>query len=248
MATVPLHPTGDRSSPVPPPGTHRFFNAAFSLPGRILVSWPLAGGLVAGGFLVAATTLSPQMTLSGVPQMTTLLFLVGAGAGLAHGALLGYLCHDPARTRVQVLRTMMCASVWVIPGLLLAWVATMWISLTTSMLVGSTPTILGMVWLGVSWLFGAAVLVWAALTGFQGIMAALRRWPGVRFSAAVTSIAFAVLLTLFLANPPEIWFTELRVTSVGAVFLAFGASVWITMPVVIVLYRLAQRVVTRRAS
>jgi hypothetical protein len=246
MAVLPIPSAGDPTSPVPPPGDHPFIDAGFSLPGRIVVSWPLAGGLIAGGYLVAAATLSSQASLSGVPQMTTLLFALGAGAGLAHGALLGYLCHDPARTRYQVLCTMVRASVWVIPGLLLSWVAAMWISLTTSMLVNSTPSTMGMVWLAVSWLFGLAVLIWAALAGFQGVVAAFRRWPDVRFAAVITSLAFAVLVTLFLSDPPEIWFTDLRVTSVGAVILAFGASVWIALPVVIGLLGLAHRVVERR--
>jgi hypothetical protein len=56
------------------------------------------------------------------------------------------------------------------------------------------------------------------------------------------SVVFAVLVTRFLASPPEIWFTQFRVTTAGAVILAFGASVWIALPVMIALLGLAHRV------
>jgi hypothetical protein len=209
--------------------SHPFLDAGLSLPGRIVVSWPLAGGLVAGGFLVATTAFNG----GGVPQMTTLLFVLGAGAGLAHGLLLGYLCHDPARTRLQVLQTMIRAAIWVPPGLVLAWVAAMWISLTRDVVAESSAMGMGVVWLGLSWIFGVVVLTWAGVAGFQGAWAALHRWPHVRIAAVVTSVAFGILLTWFLTSPPEIWFTDLRVTSIGAVLLAFGASVWIALPVAI---------------
>lgn len=220
-------------------------DAVQSLPGQIVVSWPLAGGLVAGGFLVAATTFAGQVSSSTVPQWTTLLFGLGAAAGLAHGGLLAYLGRDPARTRVDLLGTLFCALVWLVPGLLLSWVAALWIALTSAAVQGSNLWTFRTAWIALAWCFGAIVCAWAAWSGLRGGAVALRRWPDVRAASLVMSAVFAILLTTFLSAPPEIWFTELRVTTTGAVILAFGASVWIALPVMIAALRLTHRLLRR---
>jgi len=46
-------------------------------------------------------------------------------------------------------------------------------------------------------------------------------------------VAFAVLATAFVTVRPQIWWTDVRVAGVGALILAFGATVWIALPVVI---------------
>lgn len=202
---------------------------------------------MAGGFLVAATTLAGRSS-SAVPAMTTLLFLVGVGAGVAHGGLLAYLGRDPTRTRGEALGTLLWAGLALPLALLLAWVCALWVSLTAAVLRGSSSSLFQVGWLVLAWVGGAAVCIWALWVGLRGAAAALRRWRDVRVAAVIATLVFAVLATAFLASPPEIWFTDLRVNSLGAVILAFGASVWIALPVMIAFLGLMHRLRRRPAA
>ncbi|HSR40709.1 MAG TPA: hypothetical protein VLL48_01020 [Longimicrobiales bacterium] len=226
-------------------GTHPFFDAVRLLPGRILVSWSMAGGLVAGGWLIAATTLTGRLSSSSVPQMSGFLFFLGMGAGLFHGGLLGYLTRDPSRPRAEVLGVLARALVWIVPGLLLAWLAALWISLTAAVTRTPDSLPLGRAATSFAWAFGLAACGWAAWEGARGLMAAYRRWPDFRVASVLLSLVFAVLVTAFLISPPLIWFTEIQVTGLWAVVLAFGATVWIALPVMIALLGLLHRVTGR---
>jgi hypothetical protein len=222
--------------------THPILASLTRLPGRIIFSWALAGGVIAGGLLVAATTLAGRSSSGTAPQVATLFFLLGTGAGLAHGGLLGYLSRNPARTRREVTEILLRAVLLVLPVLVISWVATLTISLTAATLQADPAPLAQLATTALAWVFGLAVSVWAAWEGLQGILAAFRRWPDFRLASVIMSVTFGALVTLFLSDPPNIWFTHLRVTSVGAVLLAFGASVWIALPVVIAGLRLLHRV------
>lgn len=219
-----------------------FFDALTRLPGRIVVSWSMGGGVVAGGLLMAAITLSGRLSSSAVPQLSTLLFILGAGAGIAHGGLLGYLCRDPARSRSEVVGTLVRALPLAIPGLLLSWAAAFWMALTAAVIQTSGPGVLVLGGLLVSWVFGLLVCIWAAWEGIRGMVAAFRRWPDLRVASVVISVVFAVLATVFVTTHPQIWWTDVRVTGVGALILALGATVWIALPVVIAALGLLHRV------
>lgn len=227
---------------------HRFLDALRRLPGRILLSWSMAGGVIAGGLLIAATTLTGRMSSSSLPQLSLVMFFLGAAAGIAHGGLLGYLSRNPERTRTEVIGVLGRTLAWVIPALLVSWVATLWIALTASVLQGSGVSALAVVALFLSWLYGMGVCAWAGWEGLLGLIAAYRRWPDLRVASLIISVVFGILMTLFLSSPPEIWFTNLRVSSIGAVILAFGASVWIALPVVIAGLGLFHRVRDRRGA
>jgi hypothetical protein len=216
------------------------------LPGRIVFSWALAGGVIAGGLLVAATTLAGRASSGTAPQVATLFFLLGAGAGIAHGGLLGYLSRNPARTRREVTSILFRAVILALPALAFAWIVTLTIALTAATLYATDPPLLRLASTTLAWVFGLVVSGWAAWEGIQGLRAAYRRWPDFRVASLVISVTFAALLTLFLTDPPNIWFTHLRVTSIGAVILAFGASVWIALPMVIAGLGVLHRVAARR--
>jgi hypothetical protein len=223
-------------------GSRPFTDVWNRLPGRIVLSWSMGGGIVAGGLIIAAMTLSDRLSSSALPEISLLLYLLGAAAGVAHGGLLGYLSRDPARTRSEVMGVLLRTLPWVFVGLLTTWVVALWISLTAAVLRSSQSGVPMVVGLFFAWLVGLAICAWALWEGIQGVVAAFRRWPDFRMASVVISVVFAVLATLFLTSPPEIWWTDFRVTGVGAVILAFGASVWIALPVVIAGLRLLHRV------
>jgi hypothetical protein len=105
--------------------------------------------------------------------------------------------------------------------------------LTAAVIGAARPGVLESAGLFLAWLAGAGLVMWAAWEGFQGLICAFRLWPDLRTASVLGSAIFAVLLTAFLAFPPEVWFTDLRVNNAGAVALAFAASLWIALPVVI---------------
>jgi hypothetical protein len=193
----------------------------------------MAGGLVAGGFLVAATTLARRESASQFQSMIVLLFGLGAAAGMTHGALLAYLARARTRSRADVIRDLFRSLTWSTLGLIVSGVAALWISLTAPIATGPDARLLPTLGIGLAWLYGIVICGWAAWEGFQGLRAAYYRWPYSRTIALLSSVVFAALVTGFLMTRPQIWFTDLRVNGVGAIILAFGASVWIALPVVI---------------
>lgn len=216
-----------------PPALTEFLTSVTRRPCRIVLSWSMAGGLVSGGFLVAATTLARHESGNQLQSLIVLLFGLGAAAGMTHGALLAYLARAPSRSRADVLRDLLRSLTWTTVGLIVSGVAAVWISLTAAIVFGPNSRLLSTVGIALAWLYGVGICMWAAWEGLQGLRTAYRRWPHSRTISILVSVAFATLVTAFLATRPEIWFTELRVNGLGAIILAFGASVWIALPVVI---------------
>jgi len=222
-----------------------FVDALRRSPGRILVSWSMGGGVVGGGLLVAAMTLSNQLSSSALPELSLLLFSLGAGAGIAHGGLLGYLCRDPARTRVEVLGVLVRSLLWAIPGMVVSLAAAFWISLTAAVLRGPDLGVATVGGIFLAWVIGLSVCGWAAWEGGRGMIAAWQRWPDLRIASIVISVVFAVLATVFVTSHPQIWWTDVRVTGAGALILALGATIWIALPVVVAGLSLMHRVTGR---
>ena len=215
---------------------------------RIALAWATSGGVAAGGALVAAVTLSGGMSSGTAPSVSLILFLMGASAGLVHGSLFGYIARDLQRTPREALRGILAAVVLAIPSLVVAWIAALWISLSAAAL-RPAATFGTRVGVGIGWLIGLALFAWAAYEGVHALIRAFKRWPEYRVAAPVLSVIFAVLAVRFLSTRPEIWGTEIRVTGVGALVLALGATVWIALPVAIaVLYAVRKLLGGGRAS
>lgn len=201
---------------------------------RIALAWATSGGVAAGGALVAVITLGGGMSSGTAPSVSLILFLMGASAGLVHGSLFGYIARDLKRSRSEALRGILAAVVLAVPSLVVSWIAALWISLTAAA-VRPAATFGTRVGVGIGWLIGLALFAWAAYEGVHALIRAFRRWPEYRIAAPVLSVIFAVLAVRFLTTRPEIWGTEVRVTGVGALVLALGATVWIAFPVAIAL-------------
>lgn len=198
-------------------------------PGRLLLSWGMAGGIVAGGMFVSLAVLGGSGShLSGVP----ILFLLGALAGVVHGSLLAVAGRPADQSCLQAVRDLSFASLCLFPALVLAWVITAWISFSHAfMITGNWP---GVLVAAFAWVLGLGVCFWAGSEGCTAVGRSYERWPESRSGSLLLAVVLAALILWFLLQRPEIWGTELRVNGIGAVLLAFGATIWIALPVVVV--------------
>jgi hypothetical protein len=197
-------------------------------PGRVAVSWAMASGVLAGGVLLAVLTLMDRMSAFGIFLTSTALFLGGGLFGFLHGAVLGWMGREATMDAAAARHSLALASMYVIPGLGFAWVVSSLISQT----VGAqfTGNLLALAGVGVAWLAGAVICMWAARTGFAALANAYVRWEDTFVGTVLVALTFGALLVLFLTERPELWGTQLRVGAVGAVLLAGFATTWISGP------------------
>lgn len=200
------------------------------LPGRIAVAWTAAGGFLVGGFLVAAMTLAGKLSGSALLLTSGGLFLIGAAAGFLHGATLGFFGRPDGMTTREALGKLGLAAMYAIPATALGLVVAGWIGMTAVVVyLGRTlPWII----VAAGWLIGAGVVGYATVQGWRGLRNAYARWPQRRLGTALVTAAFAALLVIFLAERPELWGIQMRVTEVGAFLLAGLATIWIAGPMV----------------
>ncbi|NIP83154.1 MAG: hypothetical protein GWM90_29555, partial [Gemmatimonadetes bacterium] len=90
-------------------------------PGKLAVSWGAAGGILVGGFLVAAMTLTGQLSGHALLLTCTGLFVVGAVLGFIHGAILGWMGRPKEASRRSALGSLAMGAAYAIPALLVAW-------------------------------------------------------------------------------------------------------------------------------
>lgn len=204
--------------------------------GRVALAWAMAGGVLAGGLLVTSVTLAGRMSSSIAISSSTILFLLGAGAGFVHGGLLGYLGRGLQCPGSDCLRGLAVAALLAVPAGAAAWLLSMYVSLTAASI--ATGDVALMVPVIAAWIGCSILFAWAAWEGWRALRNTFRRWPEYRVGTAFLLLILAALLISFLAERPEIWFTDIQLSGAGAVLLAFGATVWIAVPVVVVLMHL----------
>ncbi len=231
MSTVPLSLDYDATH-------HHWYRLA--LPGRVVLSWTMAGGVFAGGFLLSSLLITDPSTSGAALTVSLLLFAMGAAAGFVHGAVLAVLGrrrHEPLR---EALGEVGVGALWAIPGTAAAGVLTVWISMmAVAFMMDSWSIVAGVV---VAWLLGGAVCVWAASEGWRALTNTFSRWPEYRSGTIVLSVSFGLLLAVFLSYRPEIWWTDVRVTGLGALLLAAGATIWIMSPIVVLTLHIIRRI------
>ncbi len=201
------------------------------LAGRLALSWSLAGGLSMVAVLVAATSLSGAPTSAADPVAATLFFVAGVVGGFVHGALVGVAGRPEGVPLTAAIRGIEFAAFAALPLGAVAWGAALWISMTATSMSSGRPTLLAAT--AVGWLILVGSLAWAAAEGVAGLRCAMIRWPERRPGVPLVLLVFATLLVAFILWQPEIWFTDLRVSRLGAAFLALGATVWIALPIVV---------------
>lgn len=213
-------------------------------PGRVAVAWTLAGGVTAGGLLVAAVTLSGELSSSLASSTTTILFTLGALAGLVHGSLLGYLARPLDRPRSEALSALALSFLMLLPAVPLAWMASVFVALSAaSIRSGDVGLLAGAV---AGWTVAVVICAWGAVEGWRAFRRAFVRWPERRTGTLITVGVLAVLGLVFFLDRPVIWGTDLQVRGIGAVLLALGATIWIAFPIVLASLHLLHRLTDGR--
>ena len=229
-------------SPQPVAQTLRFFDwlkGDPGLPGRLALSWSIAGGLTMEVALVAAAFLSGTPDAPALPFTAGMFFVTGAAGGFLHGALVG-IAGRPPYVRLRVAwRAVVAGALWAIPCLMVGWVAALWISMTSvALALGRIGMIAAVV---AGWIACMVACSWALLEAKDGLAHAMRRWPERRPGGPLVVATFSALVVLFVWYRPEIWFTDLRVSVLGALILSVGATVWIVLPVIVLVLHLLHK-------
>ena len=227
------------SHPVAPEAPSEDRSPWLGLPGRVLVAWVMAGGVIAGGFIPGTASVLQRTSASVGLGAVALLFGLGAAAGLAHGGLLGYIGRKAQQRRGDAIRSLVLGAVVAVPCAAIAFLVATWISMSGMAL--SLDELNVQVGSAVGWAAGIALCAWAALDGWRAFRGAYERWNESATGTILLSVIFALLAYAFTRTNPEIWGTNVRVVGVGAVLLAFGATIWIALPVVAVALHLLRR-------
>ena len=198
------------------------------LPGRVALSWALAGGLTMEAILVVAALMSGVRAATSDPLAATVFFLVGVVGGFVHGGLVGVVGRADDVSLRRALLSVERAALATVPLSVLTWGAALWISLTGTEAARGRPGLLLAV--GVGWVTLAGVGIWALREGGAALRHTLVRWPMGPGGAAVLGLVSVVLVISFVWWRPEIWFTDVRTTPLGAAMLALGVTIWFALP------------------
>jgi hypothetical protein len=208
------------------------------LAGRVTVSFTVAGGVLVGGFLVAAMTLAGKLSGNALLMTSGALYLLGSLLGFTHGAALGFLGRGDVSRR-EVVGKLGLAALYTVPLLAIGFIVSGWIAMTTvALYVGKVPALIGA---GLGWFAGVVLVLTAIAYGWQALRNAYARWPHAQLGTVLVAATFAALLIVFLADRPMLWGLPFRVTEVGAVLLAWFAALWIGAPAIALALRLVDR-------
>lgn len=148
------------------------------LPGRILMTWFVAGAVLTGGFLVAYGLFSELMAFHGLLYTVGGLYIVGGILGFVFGGAVGMFGRPEGMTSREALSDQLVGSAY---GLLLAavgLVAAAWIGLTYwAAYSASLPAVVGVTF---AWLVGAWIVALAAEYGWFGLRNIRRHVPVIR--------------------------------------------------------------------
>lgn len=208
--------------------------------GKVAISWSVAGGLLLGGFLVAAMTLAGRLSGNALLLTSSGLFLIGAALGFLHGAMLGFLGRPEGQKRGAALSGLALAILYDVPVLLVGLVVSGWIAMTVvAVYMNRVAPMIGVV---VAWAVGVVLVAVSVWQGWVALKGAYARWPERRLGTVLTAGVFAALLVLFLAERPIIWGLQMQVTEVGAVLLALAATFWLAGPAVTAALKVVRRI------
>ncbi len=224
----------------------RTLTRGLAVPGKVAVAWAAAGGILVGGFLVAAMTLTGQLSGHALLLTCTGLFVVGASLGFVHGAVLGWMGRPKGMPLRQSVGAIAMGAAYAIPALLVAWLVAGWIAMTAvALYAAKTAAIVGC---GVAWLAGLTLVTLAAEQGWGALRSAYSGWSNARAATLLVAALFGGLMAVFLSEQPQIWGLPLRVTPVGAVLLALAATLWLAGPLVTLSLGLMDRLPVRRPA
>jgi len=208
-------------------------------PGRVALSCGLTGAVIAGGVFVAALALLGQVSSSALLPLTGIFLVAGGLVGFFHGAALGLIGRGSDVRARDAFKSIGFAALLSIPCLVFAALTAVWISFTAvAWQLGADA-----IWLFVlaGWVAGGGIAAWCTWEVFSAAANALEHWPDRRLGTPLVAATFVVLQISFWVTRPEIWWTDVEVTGLGAVILAVGATLWIGLPIEVLTLRLFHR-------
>jgi len=204
---------------------------------RVTLTWTVAGGIALGGVLVGCLTLSGVVSAGFQLLAAPVLFTLGVVLGFMHGCVLAVFGRPPSVSRRRALLRGVGGGALALPLVGAAWVVTAGMSLTAALLAEIQWATL-LLCVG-AWCFGVAFCVWAGIEGVRALQRALGRWPERRLGSMITGAILVVVSGLFVSHPPQLAGTSVRVTGLGAFALAAAVTLWVALPVVVLVLRLA---------
>lgn len=121
-----------------------FLPRRFGLPGAVFLSWMIAGGLLAGGFLVAYGTMTERMSGRALLHTAGGLYIAGALIGAILGGAMGMFGRPTRTTPRQAVSEQLVALLFALPALFVAFVITGWIAMTVvAISLGAVLPLLG---------------------------------------------------------------------------------------------------------
>ena len=208
-------------------------------PGRTAISWAIGGAVGLGGVVVGLEALTGNLSGNGLIVTAFGLFAIGGILGFLHGAVLGVMGRPANMSWQQAARSLALAALYAIPALTVSFLVAGWIALTpVALYTGKTfPLVMA----GAAWAVGAVVIAGAVIEGWQALRRGYARWAEKRYGTLLVAATFAALLVLFLAERPQLWGSQLRLTEVGAVLLALSLTLWLVGPLVTLALRTVAR-------
>ena len=204
------------------------------------MTWTLSGGMLVGGASVAAMQFAGRMSPHLMIVATTLMFLVGALAGFVHGGVLGVLGRPEGMSSRTAVGSLGRGLLYLVPSLVVGWLLAGWVAALPLALFGGH--VLASVISGLAWVAMLAMSVLAANRGVRALVYAYRRWDDRVPGTALILAVLAGLLVAFLIEPPALWFFGTRLSRLGGVVLAIGATFWFYGPMITVGLRIARRI------
>ncbi len=209
------------------------------LPAAVTISWSLAGGTLLGGAAVVLMLVTDRLSGHLMLTASATLFAVGALLGLAHGVVLGIFGRPEGTTVRQAGAAMLHGLIYLIPSLLLGWLVAGWVAALPMALGGKR--VIATAISALAWLVMIVTAWFAGSIGLRAAQLAYRRWPHRVVGTALVGATLAALVAAFLVQPPTLWLTRTRLTTEGAMALAFLATFWFYGPIVTVALWLVKR-------
>jgi hypothetical protein len=202
------------------------------LPAAVAISWSLAGGMLLGGAAVVLMLVTNRISGHLMLTASATLFAIGALVGLVHGVALGIFGRPEGTTVREAGAAMVHGLLYLIPSLLLGWLIAGWVAAMPMALSGKH--LIATAISALAWVAMVVTVYFAGSIGVRAVQLAYRRWPHRAVGTALVATTLVVLIASFLVQPPTIWLTGTRLTTEGAMGLAFLATFWFYGPIITV--------------
>jgi hypothetical protein len=139
-----------------------------------MLSWMIAGGVLAGGFLLAYETLTERVSGHALFYTAGGLYLVGSVLGMILGGALGMFGRPVEMAARRAFRDQLLALLYALPALFVAFVVTAWIAMTV--VAVTRGEVLPLVGVSVAYLVGFLAVGVAIKLGWFGARQAWERF------------------------------------------------------------------------